>query len=219
MKNILEHLRFTRAIQPYDRVPAISDTDLDEMIEWAEKMRCEEALSAELSRCGLKRDDVYTFSIKICDNDIDEDLECFSTQAVYDLAEMYTGKAGFIDRKFVFGGKAARIYMTEVVKDYWKESITGDDYCWLKGYAYVPKTEETKRIITEIENGNKRNVSIGCSMKERKCSVCGKDRCNHIKGKIYDGRKCYFTSHKPTDVYGWSFVSEPKKDRMTRSDL
>lgn len=212
MNNILEHLRFTRAIQCYDRVPAISDADLDDMIEWTEKMQCEGALAAELSQRGLSRDEVYTFSIKICDNDIDRDYECFSTQTLYDLAEMYVGKAGFIDRQFVFDGKAMIIYKTEVVRDYWRSTVTGDDYCWLKGYAYIPKTEQTKRIVTEIENSNKRDVSIGCAIKERKCSICGKDRCNHIKGKIYGGQECYFTLHKPTDVYEWSFITEPKKE-------
>lgn len=42
-------------------------------------------------------DEVYTFSVVLCDNEIDRDFECFDSTSLEKLAEMYIGKSGILD--------------------------------------------------------------------------------------------------------------------------
>ena len=69
----------------------------------------------------------------------------------------------------------------------------------------------------EIESGMKKEVSVGCAVAERICSVCGANQvfapCNHKQGKRYEknGIKevCHVVLNQPTDAYEWSFVAVP----------
>ena len=79
----------------------------------------------------------------------------------------------------------------------------------MKGYAYMLRSEKNRALIEEIEAGIKKEVSIGCSVTGRRCSVCGKEACGHQGGKMYDGKLCYFTLREPVDAYEWSFVAVP----------
>lgn len=66
-------------------------------------------------------------------------------------------------------------------------------------------------MIAEIEGGIKKEVSVGCSVAESVCSVCGAPAgtCHHVKGEIYDGKLCFTELREPTDAYEWSFVAVP----------
>lgn len=46
-------------------------------------------------------------------------------------------------------------------------------------------------------------------MSGRKCSICGKENCEHHGGERYDGKLCFFTLLDPVDAYEWSFVAVP----------
>ena len=46
------------------------------------------------TRRELGEDEVYTFSVILCDNDIDRDLERFSDEALVTLAEKFIGRTG-----------------------------------------------------------------------------------------------------------------------------
>lgn len=65
----------------------------------------------------------------------------------------------------------------------------------------------------ELESGIKKEVSVGCSVAEATCSICGADRrkgeCGHVKGRCYDGILCCTILDHPTDAYEWSFVAIP----------
>lgn len=52
------------------------------------------------SRKELSPEEVYIFSVTLCDNEVDRDLERFSKSALYALAPLFEGKTG-IDRKSV----------------------------------------------------------------------------------------------------------------------
>lgn len=41
-------------------------------------------------------DEVYTFSVVLCDNEIDRDFECFDSTSLEKLAEMYIARAVFL---------------------------------------------------------------------------------------------------------------------------
>ena len=39
----------------------------------------------------LKKDDVFIFTVTLCDNEVDRDFECFSTEAIGNLKELFVG--------------------------------------------------------------------------------------------------------------------------------
>ena len=87
----------------------------------------------------------------------------------------------------------------------------GKAYRRLCARAYLPRSEKTQDMILALDSGIKKEVSVGCAVKQRICSICGEDiaHCQHRKGQEYGGRLCYATLHEPTDAYEWSFVAVP----------
>ena len=163
------------------------------------------------SRRTLTEGEVYTFSVVLCDNDIDRDGERFSKKALQKLAELFVGKTGIFDHNPSAENQAARIYKAQMICDSSKKNALGEDYCYLEAKAYMLRNEKTATLIDEIDGGIKKEVSVGCSMKSRTCSICGtqKGLCSHRAGDEYDGRVCYFELDDPTDAYEWSFVAVP----------
>lgn len=159
--------------------------------------------------------DVYTFTIRLCDNEIDRDFERFATQTLEELAPMFVGKSGILDYHYLTGKQMARIYRTEVVYDPARLTKAGDCYCWLKGYAYMLRNDNNKDLIAEMDNGIKKEVSVGCAVKQVLCSICGESlyRCTHERGSEYDGQFCYGVLTNATDAYEWAFVITPTKTK------
>ena len=171
------------------------------------------ALINALARKELKAEEVYTFSVRLCDNEVDRDFERFAPQTLEGLAGLFVGKSGIFDHQWSARGQAARIYKTEVVREPEKLTRAGDGYCWLKGYAYMLRTDSAKDLIAEIEGGIKKEVSVGCAVERSVCSICGADlregRCGHKKGEVYDGKLCYASLEGAGDAYEFSFVAVP----------
>lgn len=161
----------------------------------------------------LKSEQVYCFSVLLCDNDVDRDYERFSDEALDRLAVMFRGRTGIFDHDHRSRGQTARIYDTEVRSYPDRKTMDGRAYRALIGFAYMVRTEDNKSLIAEIEGGIKKEVSVGCSVAKRICSVCGADGakggCNHIKGRSYGGKLCYVELDEPLDAYEWSFVAVP----------
>lgn len=159
----------------------------------------------------LGADEVFTFAIRLCDNEVDRDMERFSDSALYEMAELFQGVPGIFDHRWSAKGQTARLYRTEVVKEPEKRTSDGRIYRYLKGWAYMMRTEETAPLIAEIEGGIKKEVSVGCSVGQQSCSICGQpmDSCMHRKGRQYDGRTCCGVLSDVADVYEWSFVAVP----------
>ena len=170
-------------------------------------------LIGALARKPLAEEQVYTFSVRLCDNEIDRDFERFDPQTLEELAPMFVGKSGIFDHQWSARGQAARIYKTEVVREPGQVTRAGDGYCWLKGYAYMVRTESNRDLIAEIEGGIKKEVSVGCAVEHAICSVCGCDRaqtdCGHEKGKEYGGQLCWASLEGAKDAYEFSFVAVP----------
>ena len=168
------------------------------------------ALINRFAKKELSAEEVYTFSVKLCDNEVDRDFERFDRAALDRLAELFVGKTGIFDHTWSAGGQTARIYRAEVAEE---ESRTeaGDRYCWCRAWAYMLRTEKNAELIAEIEGGIKKEVSVGCSAASSTCSICGKSmgECEHERGKRYGGRLCYATLSDITDAYEWSFVAVP----------
>ena len=167
------------------------------------------------SKAELTADQVYTFSVRLCDNEVDRDFERFGTEDLERLGELFLGKSGIFDHQWFAKGQTARIYRTEVVREPGTVTAAGDEYRWLKGWVYLMRTEKNQELITEIEGGIKKEVSVGCSMGRSVCSVCGAENgaCGHVKGQMYGDRLCYLELKEPKDAYEWSFVAVPAQPR------
>ena len=175
------------------------------------EIREELAYINQFAKTELTEEQVYVFSVRLCDNEVDRDFERFDTTALERLGELFVGKSGIFDHQWSAKGQTARIYRTEVVREESMVTAAGDGYCWLKGWAYLLRTEKNQDLIAEIEGGIKKEVSVGCSMGRSVCSICGAENgaCSHIRGETYDGRLCFTELRNPQDAYEWSFVAVP----------
>ncbi|MCI8739111.1 MAG: hypothetical protein HFG10_03250 [Oscillibacter sp.] len=163
------------------------------------------------AKTPLAAEQVYTFSLRLCDNEVDRDFERFDAAALERLGELFVGKSGVFDHQWSARGQTARIYRTEVVREPSMTTAAGDEYRWLKGWAYLLRTEKNADLIAEIEGGIKKEVSVGCSMGRSVCSICGAEQggCRHVKGQVYGEKLCFAELQEPVDAYEWSFVAVP----------
>lgn len=169
------------------------------------------ALINGLSKTELTAEQVYVFTLRLCDNEVDRDFERFDAEALERLGELLTGKSGIFDHQWSARGQTARLYKTEVVREPGRRTRAGDEYRWLKGWAYLLRTEKNGDLIAEIEGGIKKEVSVGCSAGRTVCSACGAENggCEHVPGQVYDGGLCFRELKDITDAYEWSFVAVP----------
>ena len=167
----------------------------------------------ELSRRELKAEELYVFSVVLCDNEIDRDHEKFTVEALGLLKNMYVGRTGIMDHSMKSSDQTARIFSTSIETDSSRRTADGEVYTALKARAYMPRLKKNEDLITEIDTGIKKEVSVGCSMGSAVCSICGAERktspCRHQKGKTYGGKLCFSLLSRPNDAYEWSFVAVP----------
>ena len=165
----------------------------------------------------LTEDEVFCFTLTLCDNEIDRDSEKFTVDALIKLASMFDGKTGITDHNMKSENQTARIFRTWIEESEDELTSTGDKYTCLKARAYMPLTPKNEELVAQIEAGIKKETSISCSVSSMTCSVCGTDArksgCKHRKGEIYGGKLCYTVLDNPTDAYEWSFVAVPAQPR------
>ena len=161
-----------------------------------------ETINAQ-TKSEMKPEQLYVFSLRLCDDQVDRDGERFDTEALPALAKMFIGKTGILDHKWSSDNQIARIFQTEVVKE---ERVS-----YIKAWAYIRRGGAADEIIADIEAGIKKEVSVGCAMGRAVCSVCGSDYgvCGHQKGESYDGQVCCAILKEPMDAYEFSFVAVP----------
>ena len=56
--------------------------------------REELAIINQFTKRALKEDEVYTFAVRLCDNEVDRDGERFPRATLEELAELFVGKSG-----------------------------------------------------------------------------------------------------------------------------
>lgn len=155
------------------------------------------------AKTPLTAEEVYVFSVRLCDDRTDRDFERFSTEALERLAPMFIGKTGICDHAWSSEKQVARIFDAGVEYE--------PDAAYVKAWAYILRGERTAELIREIEGGIKKEVSVGCAMGRRVCSVCGEEygSCGHQKGQSYGGQTCVAVLCEPKDAYEFSFVAVP----------
>lgn len=155
----------------------------------------------------------FTFTIKLCDNRIDKDFERFSSDCLEQMIEMFVGKHGYVGENQV-----AKIVSVKAVESGDNHSISSERYTWLEAKATIPRIKENEELIEQIEREEMKDVSIGCSIKTRTCSICGDTdgKCGHIPGREYNGKLCYVTLDDPQEVYEWAFVKKAEMRQEMR---
>lgn len=161
-----------------------------------------EAINA-LTKARLNGEQVYVFSLRLCDDRIDRDGERFDTGALPGLAKLFLGKTGILDHRWSTENQVARIFETQVVKE--------KDASYIRAWAYIRRGGKNDELIADIEAGIKKEVSVGCAMAQAVCSICGSEygTCGHVKGEHYDGQICAVILKEPVDAYEFSFVAVP----------
>lgn len=171
-----------------------------------------------LGGTSLTAEEIYPFAVRLCDNQTDRDLEYFTRKDLEVLGELFVGKTGIFDHSWSAKDQRARIYRTEIVEEPGVVTEAGEPGCYLKGYAYMLRTEENEGLIAEIEGGIKKEVSVSCAVRRQVCSICGNDihdrgLCSHGKGQVYGERRCIVRLAEPTDAFEWSFVAVPAQPK------
>ena len=170
----------------------------------------------------LTPEEVYCYSVVLCDNDVDRDTERFTDASLDALAPLFLGKTGLSDHRWLVERQTSRLYNT-VVEDGGRKNALGEPLRVLRGSAYMLNNEANKPVIDAIDGGIMKEVSIGCAMEKCTCSICGeplrfdwrtwKYQCEngHIKGDKYDGKLCVGNLEGAKDAYEFSFVAVPSQ--------
>lgn len=178
-------------------------------------LKSESTAAAEMEKINrytrreYQPEEVYTFSLVLCDNEIDRDWERFSTEALEKLKELFLGKTCILDHERKSANQTARIYDTAVEREEGRVTRAGEPYARLTAKAYLPRTEKTRETIELIDSGILKEVSVSCAVKRSVCGICGKEQCGHRKGQTYAGKLCSRVLQEPTDAYECSFVAVP----------
>lgn len=159
----------------------------------------------------LKPEEVFAFSVNLCDDQPDRDYERFDVRSLRKLATLFPGKPLIQDHERSAKNQQGRIYRAQVVQD--------GNINRLRASVYMVRTPGTEETIKQIEGGVLKEVSVGFSLKKLTCSICGKPmirswfsaRCEneHEKGKEYNGQTCLGIMEDPSDAFEVSFVAVP----------
>jgi hypothetical protein len=171
------------------------------------------ALINSYSRRELSLDEVYLFSVALCDNDVDRDYERFTLASLKALEKLFVGKTGIIDHDPTAKNQKARVISCRVEAVPGEKTALGEDLYRLTARAYIRRTAGNTELIEAIDSGIVKEVSVGCSIGRTVCSICGADMhapsCGHVKGRTYEGNLCFGELCDPKDAYEFSFVAVP----------
>lgn len=168
---------------------AVTDTDMA-------------AINAQ-TMTALTPEEVFVFRVAACDDQVDRDNECFPRETLEKLAPMFVGRTVICDHRWSAANQQARIYKAEVRQDGNVARLIVD--------CYMLRTAANQDTIAAINGGILREVSVGCTVARRVCSICGADarKCPHFRGMEYEGQKCHYKLMDPIDAYELSFVAVP----------
>lgn len=153
----------------------------------------------------LRADDVFTFRLAACDNQVDRDFERFTDATLEGLAKLFVGRTVLMDHQWSTGSQTARVYAAQV-------AVEGDVHR-LMLRCYMPRMASNADIITALESGILRECSVGCAVARVLCTICGADQavrcCDHQPGRAYGDRCCVMELDEAEDAYEVSLVAVP----------
>ena len=162
----------------------------------------------------LNPEDVFAFKVSMAANEVDRDYEVFPRDTLAKFANLFVGKTVVKDHVHKSDNQIARIYATDLTEgEHMHLTKTGEIHTQLIARCYMVKTSTNADLISEIQAGIRKEVSLGCRIGKAVCSICETDNvktyCKHFPGKQYDGNLCYFSLEDPMDAYELSFVAIP----------
>ena len=159
----------------------------------------------------LSKEELFTFNIELCSNEIDRECESFTKSTIQELAKMFIDKPCIYDHNANSKNQTARIYATEIIEHNDERTKFGEPKISLIAKAYTIKCDEFKNFIQKISAGILREISISCQIKNKICSICNQNynNCHHEINKIYDNQICFIKLVKPLAAYECSFVTIP----------
>ncbi len=153
----------------------------------------------------MTAEEVFTFRLAACDDQIDRDNERFTPETLDGFAKLFPGRTVLMDHDWDVKNQTARVYAASV------EEVGGVRRLVLR--CYMPRLESNADTIRAIESGILRECSVGVAVKSVICSICGQDQrtgwCEHVGGREYGGQVCYFELTGAADVYEVSMVAVP----------
>ena len=153
----------------------------------------------------LHAEEVFTFRLAACDNQVDRDCERFTETTLEQLSKLYIGKPVLRDHKWSAETQTARVYDAQVADE--------GEVKRLVLSCYMVRTAGAADTIAAIEGGILRECSVGCAVEHVNCSICGADQrkmlCEHWPGREYDGQICHFELDGAADAYEVSLVAVP----------
>lgn len=156
----------------------------------------------------LAAEEVFTFRLAACNNQVDRDCERFTDETLEGFAALFVGRPVLRDHDWETKNQTARVYAAGVEP---MAEAPGGKQLVLR--CYMVRTSATADIITAIEAGILRECSVGVAVKEAVCSVCGVNQrtgwCEHRGGDVYDGVTCCFELRGAEDAYEVSLVAVP----------
>lgn len=155
----------------------------------------------------LAAEEVYVFKVRACDDQVDRDFEHFSASALGRMAELFVGKTFIFDHFWSASQQTARVYAADV------ENEGGVNSLIVR--AYMLRNDNTAHVISSIEGGILREVSVGVRGKSAVCSICGANKrkvwCEHLPGLEYGDKLCTVELGDICDAYELSFVAVPSQ--------
>lgn len=145
-------------------------------------------------------EEVFVFSMVLCDNQVDRDGERFPAASLEKLRELFLGKTCIFDHQRSSSNQAARIFDTALEEVPGESVGDGEPLTRLTARAYLPRTKGNEEVIALIDSGMLKEVSVSCAVARRVCSLCGQEECEHDAPRLL---------LEPTDAYECSFVAVP----------
>lgn len=153
----------------------------------------------------LSAEEVFTFRLAACDNQVDRDNERFTEDALKEMAGLFVGRPVLMDHQWSAKSQTARVYAGHVETDGLSQRLI------LR--CYMPRTDSTRDTITALEGGILRECSVGVAVGKSVCSICGANQteavCRHFGGREYDGKRCWFDLDQVLDAYEVSLCAVP----------
>ena len=155
----------------------------------------------------LSAEEVFTFRLAACDNQIGRDFERFTEATLEELAEQFVGRPVLRDHKWSADAQTARVYAGSV------EPGEGEGVRRLVLRCYMVRSDQAAPTIAAIEGGILRECSVGLAVRRVVCSICGANQretlCQHFPGREYDGQMCHMDLDGVEDTYEVSMVAVP----------
>lgn len=157
-----------------------------------------------LSNMDLKAEDVYVFTLKSANTQVDRGYEHFTPKALKSMAKMSIDKPILMNHDWTAQATVGKIFDAKVAND------------TLIQKAYIPNYPEYQPVIRAILSGLYNKVSVGFAMelKDFVCDSCTKSLydmgCPHIPGNADEkGLITTATIKDSSDYYETSLIPVP----------